>query len=126
MLVLRTFPLNAAYIPPAADRQMARVLDLRKMATVANFIPSDERANAQKHAIKTLVAWLASRFNGTASTDNMPDHEAVYDQFVLLTKRLQIAYGEAAFSSKWTGASGTVIMYSPQIEHVGSALIVTD
>lgn len=92
--------------------KMALVLDLRKMATVRDFIPSDDRINAKKHAMKTLVEWLASRFNGAASTDNMPDHNEVFKQFLTLTGRLREAFASLPFSAQWDGVSGTVIMKS--------------
>ena len=92
-------------------RKMALCLDLRKMAAVSDYIPPGERANAVKHAVESLVKWLASRFDGSPSTDGMPDWTVVYEQFELLTTRLQQAYSEPAFAS-WKGASGTVIMKS--------------
>ena len=66
----------------------------------------------RRPAIHPQVPRNASRFNGTPSTDNMPDHTVVYKQFETLTARLQAAYAEPLFATQWKGVSGTVIMKS--------------
>ena len=110
MVKLQTVRLATPAREKSIYEKMARCLDFRKMACLADYIPTDARVNASKHAVQTLVEWLASRFNGVPATDRMPNHGVVFTQFVMLTSRLQVAFTELPFSVRWKGASGTVIM----------------
>ena len=94
--------------PPDHDvawlMRSARCLDLRKMAYETATYMSERTA---RPALEHLCKWLATRFDGHASTDNMPSADVVWAQFKTLCTRLR-SYALCK-PSEWRDQSGTVI-----------------
>jgi len=69
-----------------------------------------------REPLQRLYAWLATRFmdiHGSVISpelNDMPPFESVWEQWLLLCGRLQVARTEDPFKKRWSGASGTVIM----------------
>ena len=103
-------------------RRMSLCLDLRRMADS----PAYATAQEAKPALKFLYDWLCSRMAASPPTpwqqvvapvpqamqrqsEDMPPFAEVWKQFELLCTRLQAAFQQHPYNSKWRGVSGTVI-----------------
>ena len=103
-------------------RRMSLCLDLRRMADS----PAYATAQEAKPALKFLYDWLCSRMAGSPpspwqavlapvpqamqrQSEDMPPFAEVWKQFELLCTRLQAAFQQHPYNSKWRGVSGTVI-----------------
>ena len=92
---------------------MARCLDLRKMAFDDGYAIPEPKP---KEPLRRLYDWLGTRFQDStgasidAELNDMPPFDDVWQQWLRLRERLRVASTEAPFKTRWTGASGTVIM----------------
>ena len=92
---------------------MARCLDLRKMAFDDGYAIPEPKP---KEPLRQLYDWLETRFQDStgasidAELNDMPPFDDVLQQWLRLRERLRVASTEAPFKTRWTGASGTVIM----------------
>ena len=105
--------------PPASHatklRDMLLALDLRRMAVSPAYVQvalHPEPSAGNLSALGSLRRWFASRDAGRLGgmRPDIPSLDALTTEFSLLSLRLRDANGERPFSTRWSGASGTIIM----------------